>query len=433
MKRIIIIGIGILFTWQVQAGEPLSLTDAIVKGLENNYDLKIQRNDQKITEVQNSWGNAGALPTISLGATAREAWDFNSSDDYRQQMLVPELSLNWVLFDGFSALISKQRYDELENQSAGNTAILVENTIQDIILAYHNCLLQQEMTKVYEELAELSEDRYKRTEDSKNLGTGTTYESLQAKTSWLEDQSNYLQQKVSFENAVRTLNFALAVDNNTEWEFTTGLDVQAPDYDLATLNEKMMGNNSTLKNQYVYQTLLAQQTKLAQSSYYPSLSVNAGLTNTDLGQFFMGATTNVMQNYSDVYVGLSLSWTLFSGGTRKQSVAIARINEETSDVETTQMVHSLNNQLLQTYSNYTVNKAILALANEQEAAAKLNMELSAEKLKNGNINSFNYRDVQVNYMNAAIARFTAIYNLINSNTELLRLTGGIVDEYEQKE
>jgi outer membrane protein TolC len=136
------------------------------------------------------------------------------------------------------------------------------------------------------------------------------------------------------------------------------------------------------------------------------------------------------QNYSDAYVGITLSWTIFNGGTRKRSVEIAKVNEESSAVQTSQMQHSLNNQLLQMYSNYEVQKAVFDLAQEQEASAKLNLEMSEEKLKNGNINSFNYRDVQIIYMNAAIARLKAIYNVIQSNTDLLRITGGIINEFE---
>lgn len=414
----------------MQAQQNLSLSDAIIIGLENNYDLKMQRNEEKIAEINNAWGNTGIVPSVSFTAAANESFNYNSTENYRQQTLVPDLSLNWVFFDGFSARINKQKYEELEKYSEGNTAILVENTIQDIILAYHSCLLQNEMVEVYKVLAELSEDRYQRTEFSKTLGVGTSYEILQAKTSMLEDKSNFLQQKVTYDNSVRTLNFALAVDDNTQWNFTSGLEVTAPNYSLDMLTKKMMSNNHTLKNQYLYQSLRAKETALAKSEYMPTLSLNTGIRNTDLVQNYKQNTADISQNYSDAYVGITLSWNIFNGGTRKRSVEIAKINEETSTVETTQIEHSLNNQLLQMYSNYNVQKAILTLAQEQESSARLNLDLSAEKLKNGNINSFNYRDVQIAYMNAAISRFKAIYTLLESNTDLLRITGGIVDEYE---
>lgn len=417
-------------TLNIMGQQSLSLSAAIALGLENNYDLQIIQKNEEISELNNNWGNTGALPSVNFTMSGRENFNFNDNEDYRQQTISPEVGLNWVIFNGFSAKITKQRLEELEKQSQGNTAVLVESTIQDIILAYNNCLLQKEMVEVYEELSNLSEDRYRRTEDSKGMGASTTYKSLQAKTSWLEDQSNYLQQKVNYENAIRNLNFLLGVKNEITWQFTSGLEQVSRDYVLEELTEKLLANNQTLKNQYLYQSLLEKETALAKSKYYPTLSMNTGVSHTWLDNYYDGATPNISQNSSAAYVGLTLSFNIFNGGITKRGIQIAQINEESSQVETEQMEHSLAKQLSQLFSNYNVQKAVLELANEKEAAAKLNLELSEAKLKSGVINSFNYRDVQMVYMNAAISKFQAVYNLINSNTGLLRITGGIISEYE---
>jgi len=318
----------------------------------------------------------------------------------------------------------------LELKSAGNTAVVIESTIQDIIVAYNACLLQKALLDVYQELSDLSEDRYKRTEDSKNMGATTTYALLHAKTSWLEDQSNYLQQKVDYENTVRNLNYLLALDDDAEWNLTTELESKMPEYLLDDLNSRLLANNQNLKNQYLNQSLLAKETALAKSNFYPKLSLNTGVGNNWMDNYYSGSTPNNGSNVSNAYIGLNLSFNIFNGGNTRRSVQIAQINEESEQVQTTQMKHSLSNQLLQLFSNYNVQKAVLELADEQEATAKLNLELSADKLKSGAINSFNYRDVQVVYMNAAIAKLRAVYNLIQSNTDLLRITGGIISEYE---
>ena len=60
---------------------------------------------------------------------------------------------------------------------------------------------------------------------------------------------------------------------------------------------------------------------------------------------------------------------------------------------------------------------------------KLNQQISEEKFRAGTINSFNYRDVQLIYLNASIDRLQAIYDLIDTDTELTRITGGIITEY----
>lgn len=421
--------IGMLST-SIYAQNNLSLSEAITIGLKNNYDLQIIRKSEKVASVNNTWGNTSIMPNVNFTLNGRENYNINDDENYRTQTLSPDLNLNWVFFNGFAARITKQKFEDLELQSQGNTVVLVESTIQDIIISYNNCILQNEMVDVFKELADLSQDRYSRTQDSEDLGVSTTYESLQAKNSWLEDQSNYLQQKVNYENSIRTLNFILAVEDNSVWTLTTPLETNTPDYQLPDLSGKLTSNNQTLKNQYLYQSLLSKETSLAKSNYYPSLSLSTGMSNSDFGNYYSGNTPNNTRNYSDAYVGVNLSFNIFNGGVRKRGVQIAKINEETGQIQTTQIKHSLNNQLLQLFSNYNVKKEILDLADQKLNAAKVNLELSEAKFKNGSINSFNYRDVQNIYMNAAIAKFRAIYDLVSVNADLLRITGGIISEYK---
>ncbi len=427
-----IISLLCIFGMNMQAQSDLSLSDAIRIGLENNYDLQIIRNDEKVAETNNSWGNSGALPTINFALNGNEDFNYNDDDDYRSEIVSPELNLNWTIFNGFNVRITKQRYAELEKLSKGNTAVLVESTIQDIISAYNNCILQKEMIDVYEKLMNLSSDRYNRELNSKSLGASTTYSSLLAKTTWLEDKSTYLNQKVAYENAVRTLNFILAIKDNSTWNFTSGLTIEIRNYKLSDLIDHLESNNNTLKNQYINQSLLAQQTALQRSSLYPSLSVNAGVSHNNNNRYYSTNSDNDVKNsYADVTVGLNLSYTLFNGTQRRRSVQIAKIEEESGLVQIEQMKHSLQNELLQMYSTYEVQKELVELATEQEEAAHLNLDIAEEKLKNGSMDSFDFRTIQINYLNASIQHFTAIYNLIVSNTDLLRISGGLINEYNQ--
>ena len=92
------------------------------------------------------------------------------------------------------------------------------------------------------------------------------------------------------------------------------------------------------------------------------------------------------------------------------------------------MEHSLINVLYNQYDLYNVRRTLLNVASENLDAAELNLKLAGEKFKPGSIHSFNYRDIQLIYLNAAFQRLRAVYNLIDSNTNLTRLIGGFVDE-----
>jgi outer membrane protein TolC len=89
-------------------------------------------------------------------------------------------------------------------------------------------------------------------------------------------------------------------------------------------------------------------------------------------------------------------------------------------------VFTLNSTLVNAYELYLARQVILDLTTESYRSAEYNLKLSQERFEQGSISSFNFRDVQIQFLNAAMTRLDAAYNIISSHTELLRLTGGIL-------
>ena len=411
------------------AQQPLTLTDAITIALENNYDIKITRADQQIASISNAWGAAGAFPTISFSANSSLVWDYNDNADYTQERKTAGVSLNWLLFDGFAMWIRKDKLNLYEELSAGHTAIVVENTIQSVILAYYKVLLEHEKLLVSESLKNLSRDRYNYESERQQLGSLTTYDLLQAKNSWLEDQGRFLMQRVIYKNAVRDLNYLLAEAPDRTYEFVEDFCVEPKTFNVDSLSRKMLRSNSTLKNQYLSQALLEKEVKMTRSEWWPTLSFTGGYSdvNSKLTLSGMNADNQGSYNYN---AALNLSWSLFNGGNRKRAVEIAKIDRETGEIEIENMKHALMNQLYNYYEIHLVRQELLGVAKEALETAELNLNISEEKFRSGAINSFNYRDVQLLYLNAAVNNLDAIYAYIDVETALMRLTGGIISQYE---
>ena len=115
---------------------------------------------------------------------------------------------------------------------------------------------------------------------------------------------------------------------------------------------------------------------------------------------------------------------------RKQGLQVASLQEEITKIQTEDMKLELRMTLRQELDFYQVRQKKLVLAGENQEAARLNMELSRERYQNGSINSFNYRDVQQIYLNASVQYQNAIFGVIESHNAILRLTGGIVDQFD---
>ena len=155
----------------------LSLADAVTLGLENNFDIRIAKQNLKIAQNNNAWGLAGGFPSINLGVNQNNSFNdapnrFNPDvrDKYNSNVVAPYVNMRWTLFNGFAVHINKKRLALLNKLSEGNAALVVENTVQGIVLAYFKSLLEGEKLQVLEKVLHLSKDRYHYVLSKKELG-----------------------------------------------------------------------------------------------------------------------------------------------------------------------------------------------------------------------------------------------------------------------
>jgi len=415
--------------------QDLSLADALAVGLENNYQIRISDESVRIAENNNSWGAAGMFPSISLGAFQNNRYDEGDSytspgerDEYYTNLIAPYVNLNWSLFRGFAVHITKDKLGALQEYSEGYATIVVENTIMGIVLAYYNTLLQEELLSVTEEVKALSRDRYNYMTFKKELGGAVTYDVLQAKNAYLSDSTTNLLQQLNVKNAYLNMRLLLGEDDDIQYSLTDEFSVQLLDYSIDTLMQQMMASNSNLRNQYINQEILRKDVQLAKSNMYPILSLNGGFDHFNRRTKYVDADP-LYTNSLDYYANFTLSFNLFDGGNVRRGIKNARISEQIGQLEIEELEISLGNLMKTDFELYEIRKELYMVSMANLESATLNMEISTEKFRSGAINSFNFRDVQVIYLRAAAAKYEAIYNLIDIQTELLRLSGGIISEF----
>ena len=429
LNRISILFIGLLtgpFVWSQTPD--LSLSDAIRIGLENNFDIRIADESIRIAENNNHIGTAGMLPRV----------DFNMSGSWFETQNPASfvvnrrngnsgINLTWNLFDGYRAVATKDRLEYLEEQSEGNAAIIVETTIQAIILAYYNALVAAEQERVLQETLDASSRRFRYEEVRKEIGSSGTFELLQFKDALFTDSTNLRIQQLNYRNSLKNLNLLINVPIQSQWNLTDALQTNFPTYDLQELRSEMMANNANLQNQYITNHILRQDTRLARADLYPTLGLNA---NSNYG---IGTVTLVDGNSRDFSAfdysaGLTLSLNLFNGGQTKRAIKNAQINEQIGMLQERQLEESLQNDLWVTYDTYSTRKEIKALTDDLVSNAQTNLDIAEDRFESGLINSLDYRQIQLQLLQSQLSRLQALRDLIESETELIRLTGGLVRE-----
>jgi len=429
ISKTIIIPILLLVSLVCKAQEDLTLSTALEKALNNNYGLILSRSEAEIASINNNWGNTGRIPTIGFDASLNDSYDI-PGETFTNRFSAG-VGLNWILFDGFSVKWTKTRLEQLEDLSEGQLGVMLESTIEGVVLGYYNVLLQQEQLEVLETVMKLSEDRYAYEQERKKLGGSVTYDVLQAQNVYLTDKANFMNQEVVVRNAVRNLNFFMGEDPVTAWNFTESFEADTSHYQLSDLLAKMKSDNQSLRNQYTNLLLSETATSLSRSDWSPTLILGAGADLTETWRT-TGNQPAVQNGTFAPYGNLRLSYDIYSAGVRKRAVEIARINEDMARVRIEEMEHALTNELLNLYDFYEVRVALLHLADENLEAARLNLTISEDKYRSGVINSFNFRDIQLIYLNAAIGRLRAVYNLISSRAQLTRITGGFLGTAEEQ-
>jgi outer membrane protein len=443
------------------AQESLTLMNAVQRGLQNNFDAQIQTLEVEQAKLMNNWGQAGRLPTINLTGTS------NNNYIYRQPtnpFAIPGKSINntvpgqldvsWILFNGFGVRLNKARLEQLENQTAGNAKFIVENTAQTIILSYYNSLLEKQRLDVRKRVMRYSKERYDFVRLRKELGGAITFDVLQEQNNYLTDSANVLRQEMAFKTAVRNLNELLNEKLETEYSFTDSLFFETEELDYEAMKQKLTASNASLRNQFIVQELQRIATRSAQSALYPTLNLNFGATgsldqqyalfrptsggtvvrstnpvgylNDDETQPVWGRTTvseyltNKGYSYG-AYANITLRFTLFNGG---------QIEEKIAQLGTDKLKLSLENDLLANYDLYQLRRQLVVIAQTKLRAAELNLSLANERYRNGALSAIDLRIVQENFQNAALENYAAIFDILSVRTELVRMTGGLLEEYQ---
>jgi outer membrane protein len=451
----------------VNGQDTLSLMGAIQEGLVNSFDIQLQRLDLQVAGNNREQANQAKFPLVSLTIgqnnsviQRKPANPFAVAGQNISHNVPGQLNAQFILFQGFYLRITRDQLKELEDLSAGNVALVIENTVQNIVLAYYTALLEEQRLLVLHRVMDFSRQQYEYVKLRRELGSAITFDVLNEQNNYLTDSANFLMQQVAYKNSIRSLNVLLNEEIARNYQLTDSLYFQQADYEYADLYEQMTSSNTNLKNQYINREVTRLTTQSARSGLYPTLSFNAGASGSldQLNASFRSNTGNTIQNVVGydingdsvvntvnettlsrqtqhghsygVYGNFALSWNLFNAGQVRTTIENAKIEERMSDLTIQQLKRQLEGELLLAYDQYNLRQELVNVAGVKLKAAELNLSLANERYKNGSISAIDLRIIQENFRTAALENFSAIYDAIESRTNLIRLTGGLVSQYD---
>jgi outer membrane protein TolC len=447
MKRImktfsLFIAIFLVIQAQAQTGPDtlnvLRLEEAVDIAINRNFDVQLARNQLRIAENNNAFGNAGFLPQINLNG----GYDY-SSDATKTVFANPELPdieasgavtqvmnanavLSYNIFSGgrrsntLRLLENDQYISELELRAS------IEFTILNVMDQYFNAVARLEEVNLTQESVDISQDRYQRAREGYNFGSFSKVELLNAEVDLRNDSTSLIDARLRYQNALRNLNNVMGIDPDSVFQVADIIDYNQ-NLNLGQLIDEALLRNSNYLISRADITASELNIELAKANFFPSLDLGGGYAynNAEYDANFINSSRNNGWN-----AGVTLSYNIFDGGNIRREARNARILNESSQIQLEKTENQLKTDLLINYNNYETNKELLALNIRNLELAEANYERSQEAFTTGEITGLQLREAQLNLLSA---RFNVIQLRIQtkvSEVNLYYLSGTLVEPIE---
>lgn len=420
-----------LFCIAKSSAQVLTIEDAMKIALENNFEIKIAKNNSTISETNVTVGNAGILPTatanivdnnnVTNSTQVRQDGTSTTLNNAKNNSLTYGVSLGWTVFDGMRMFA---RYDQLkELQKLGDAelkrTILVK--IGQVNSAYYDLVQQQHQLTALDTTIVISKQRVQLAQNRFTIGKASKLEVLNAQVDLNTDQVALLRQKESYKNAKILLNQYLARDPQIDFAVTdvVTVDNKLVLIDLMDLAKKQ---NPALESQIINKRIAELQLKQVKANRYPTVNLTSGY-NFSESQSSLGFTS---ENSSKGFnYGFNASLNIFDGLNQHRNEKVAKLQIENSQIAIEQQSMILNSQLSTAFQTYLTNLELIDLEEDNQAIAKQNLDITLDKFRIGTITTLDFRTAQLNYVNAKVRYSNAQYEAKLSEIALKELAGNI--------
>lgn len=431
-----------------QDKKTLSKEEAVVKALENNFGIEIAKNQIEIADNNASILNSGYLPTLT-GTAGANYNRLDSNTAYPGQIRDGEptpdleiskaesqsynggLNLNYTLFDGLGRFYTFKRLKEQYQLSTLQARETIENTMIQMLSVYFEIARLTENKNVQKQALEISNDRIKRAEYSFEYGQNTKLDILNAQVDVTNDSINLLNTEQQLANAKRDLNVVLNQNLNEAYEVDTTI-VFIPKFQIVEFMEESISNNVAILQTEANLNINAYDIKVNKSGYLPTIGLNGSYgwnLNQSANSSFIPGSIIPGNNRTSYNLGLgaSLTWNLFDGGGTTVRVKNSKITYANQELLRKQVELEVNRDMQNAMAIYENRLKIYQIQEQNVFTNQNNFERSREQFQLGSITSIEFRQAQINLLNAQTNKNLAKYDAKLAELQLLQLTGQLLN------
>ena len=420
-----------IISLQTHAQDVLTLEAAVEIALENNYDIRLAKNDLKVDSLGVSPGYAGMLPRVFAQATTNNSIQNISQtrsdgnvidlDNAKNNNINYGVGLDWTIFDGLGMFARYDQLKELEKLGKAELQSTVLNRVSDVMSTYYDLVQQQQQLTALDSTLVISEQRVALADNRFSIGKASKLEVLNAKVDLNTDKTLHIRQSERYVNTKIKLNEIMARDLNSDFKVTDEVLI-ATDLQLSELEQLATTQNPELQAQLINKRISELELKQIKGNRLPRISATTGYNFSDSESSLGFTTKNNAQGWN---YGFAASIDIFNGSNQNRNEKKAKLQIENTTIAIERQTLTLKSQLHTAFETYLTNLSLIDLETNNEDIAKENLDITLAKYKIGTIPTIEFRTAQLNYINATLRLSTAIYEAKLSEITLKQLAGSL--------
>ena len=426
----------IIFSQPLFAQNKLTVEQAIIATIENNYDIQLLRNDSSSYALDKKYARAAFLPRIN--ATSGLVFNNNNqkqkladgskreSSGIRSNNLNGALQLNWTVFDGFKMFATRDKLTEFVKLGEMAIKNQVVNSVAAVINNYYNIVRQKQQLKAIEEQMGINEERVKIAEKKFSVGLGAKPDVLQGKVDLNAQKAARLKQQTLIDQLKEQLNQLMNVEMNTRYEVSDSITfrdgiilgdimgtVETTNPELQLIKKNIDIGKLTLKER--------------KADRYPVVSFNSAYNYSKTNnQTVINTFTPLFNRNNGFNYGIGITIPILNGFNVKRQIQQAQLDIDYLNISYKNQKTKIDLGITNAFKDYELHKKTLALEEENILLAKENVFISLERLRLGITTYIELRETQKSLELAYDRLIAARYNTKLAETELLRLKGDLV-------
>ena len=392
-----------------------TLADFIATGLENNYNLKIARNEEAISANNATYANAGYLPTVN--ATAGYSGTVDTGSGQLGHGVQAGVNAEWTVFDGFKIQATYAKLQELKRQGATRTRLDIEDYVATLTAEYYNLIQQKIRMRNLNNAVKLSKERLRIVLERYSIGSASRLDLQQAQVDFNADSAKSLKQhELMATSRIRLYELMAVKDMQTPLVLNdSAIDVDATLTHDSLLEATMRLNAGLLDKRHNIR-LAELDYKATMSRDYPYIKLNAGYNYQH---------TIEGSGRGGVDFGVKVGYNIFDGKRTSQK-RNAQLNIENADLARMQLEQSLRSDLADLWQAYKNNLRLLSLERENLITAQENHYIAHERYMLGSLSGIEMREAQQSLLDAEERILEAQYNTKLCEISLRQISGDIM-------